>query len=224
MPTFRCTDTTPEGQQREALINSILPTEPITGPAINDKILSSTKKQAIKMLEEEIEIYRAFPKKGEYDPDNFTPRNSRKCFMGQGFTANGHGFEGWTDYDLVRYRKAVGTIEHETWGQCTLLEIWGGDHYEKWPKMVKDTFLYGWGKLDKRPKVTFHVNPFNKNSKSGTWDPDPDEIAQKEQREHLIKIANYCEIRDRMKAAGVKSPMNLAIKQEDDPKKKSSKR
>jgi hypothetical protein len=219
MPSIKWTDDSPEGRAREELIKSILPAQPITGAGIHDKILKSTKKQALEMLRQEIEIYRAYPKKGTYDPDKFTPRNSRQCFMGQGFTFNGHGFEGWTDYDLVQYRKAVGTIEHETWGDVTLLEIWGGDHFEKWSKMVKAVFDYGWGKTDKLPKLDFHVNPFAKNGKSGTWDPDPDEIYQKEHREHMTKIAHYLEIRDRMKKAGVKSPMDLAIKEEDDPKK-----
>jgi hypothetical protein len=219
MPSIKWTDESPEGKAREELIQKLLPKEPITGAGIHDKILRSTKKQAIDMLKQEIEIYRAFPKKGEYSPDTFTPRNSRQCFMGQGFTANGHGFEGWTDYDLVRYRKAVGTIDHPTWGNVTLLEIWGGDHYEKWPKMVKDVFDYGWGKLDKMPRVTFHISPWAKNDKSGTWDPDPDELYQAAQREHLIKIGHYIEIRDRMKKAGVKNPMDLAVDEKDDPVK-----
>lgn len=219
MPSIKWTDTSPEGQAREALIDKILPKEPITGVGIHDKILKSTKRQAIEMLKKEIEIYRAFPKKGTYRPDEFTPRNSRQCFMGQGFTANGHGFEHWTDHDLVRYRQAVGTIEHPTWGNVTLLEIWGGDHFEKYPKMVKEVFLYGWGQKDKMPRVTFHISPWAKNDKSGTWDPDPDEIRTAAEREHLIKIANYCEIRDRMKKAGVKNPMDLAVDEKDDPVK-----
>jgi hypothetical protein len=217
MPSFKFTDNSPEGKAREELINNLLPKEPITGVGIHDKILKSTKKQAIEMLKQEIEIYRTFPKKGEFNPEIFTPRNSRQCFMGQGFRANGRGFEGWTDHDLVRYRHAVGTIDHPTWGNVTLLEIWGGDHFEKWPKMVKEVFLYGWGQRDTMPKVTFHISPWAKNDKSGTWDPDPDEIRTAEHREHLIKIAHYIEIRDRMKKAGVKSPMELAVDEKDDP-------
>jgi hypothetical protein len=218
MPTIRWTDDSEEGRAREELIKTILPTEPITGAAINDKILSSTRKKAIEMLKKEIEIYRAFPKKGTYDPDNFTPRNSRKCFMGQAFSGNGHGFEGWTDHDLKRYREAIGVISHETWGDATLLEIWGGDHFEKHPKMVKNVFLYGWGKIDDMPPVKFYINPFNKNKESGTWEPDPDEIFQEKSRLHLLKVANYIEIRDRLKAAKLKNPMSLAINEEDDPK------
>jgi len=220
MPSFKFIDESPEGKKREELINKVLPKEPITGPGINDKILKSTKKEAIEMLKAEIEVYRAFPKKGEYMPAEFNPQNSRKCFMGQAFTANGAGFEGWTDYDLKRYREAVGKIDHAEWGNCTLLEIWGGDHFKDHKKMVTDVFMYGWGKLDKLPRITFHINPFNRNSKSGKWDPDPAEILEKAEEEHLIKIANYCEIRDRMKKAGVKSPMDLAIDEKDDPVKR----
>lgn len=219
MPSIQWEDNTPEGKVREELIKSILPTKPITGPAIHDKILKATKKQALEMLRKEIEIYRAFPKKGKYLPDEFNPRNSRKCFMGQGFTANGHGFEGWTDYDLKRYRDAVGKIKHPTWGNVTLLEIWGGDHFEKYSKMVKSVFLYGWSQIDKLPKLHFYINPFAENGKSGTWDPDPDEIVQRDNREHIMKIAHYCEIRDRIKKSGVKNPMELAIYEKDDPVK-----
>jgi len=219
MPSIHFKDSTPEGIKRDELIKSILPTEPITGPAIHDKILRTTKRQAIEMLKQEIEIYRVYPKKGEYNIDTFTPRNSRKCFMGQGFKHNGSGFEGWSDYDLVQYRKAVGVIEHPTWGDCTLLEIWGGDHFEKYPKMVKAVMEYGWGKIDKMPAITFHISPWAKNDKSGTWDPDPDEIFQEANRQHMIKLANYCEIRDRLKKAGLKNPMELAVKEEDDLKK-----
>lgn len=219
MPTIRWTDDTPEGKKREELIQQVLPKEPITGEGIHDKILKLTKKRAIEMLKAEIEVYKAFPKHTDkLDPETFNPRNSRQCFMGQGFKYNGHGFEGWTDYELVRYRNAVGKIEHSTWGNVTLLEIWGGDHFEKYPKMVKNVFLYGWGKINEMPKITFHINPFAKNGKSGTWMPDPDEIYQEANRKHLIKIADYCEIRDRMKAAKVKNPMELAVEEKDDPK------
>lgn len=41
----------------------------------------------------------------------------------------------------------------------------------------------------------------------------------KKNREHLIKVANYCEIRDRMKKAGVKNPLDLALEEKDDPVK-----
>lgn len=224
MPSIKWTDNSPEGKEREELIQQVLPKEPITGAGIHDKILQLTKKQAVDMLQKEIEVYRAFPKKGKFNPEIFQPRNSRQCFMGQGFTANGHGFEGWTDHELVRYREAVGTIDHPTWGNVTLLEIWGGDHFEKHPKMVKDVFLYGWSKIDKMPKVTFYINPFAKNDKSGTWMPDPDELYQAANREHMIKIAHYLEIRDRMKAAKVKNPMDLALEEKDDPNYKPKKK
>jgi hypothetical protein len=224
MPTLKFTDSSDEGKKRDALIDSILPTTQITGNMLSDTILKRTKRDAIEMLRKEIEIYRAYPKKGEYNPDTFNSRNSKECFMGQGFTHNGRGFEGWYDYDLVRYRKAIGTIPHPTWGNCTLLEIWGGDHYEKHFRMVKNVFEYGWGKRDKMPVLKFFVNPFVKNDQSGTWDPDPVETREQDNREHLIKIANYMEIRDRMKKAGVKSPMDLAIYEVDDPVKKKQKR
>jgi hypothetical protein len=138
--------------------------------------------------------------------------------MGQAFQYNGHGFEGWTSGDLAAYRKAVGTIKHEEWGDVTLLEIWGGDHFEKHRKMVTDVFKYSHGELPEMPKVNFYINPFYKNDKSGKWDADPDELLQIANRDHLTKIAHYLEIRDRMKKAKVKSPMDLAIEEKDDPK------
>lgn len=219
MPSIKFTDNSPEGKKKEEEILKVLPEKPIMALDVSLEVLNKNKKELIRMLKAEIEVYKAFPGKARYELDKFTPRNSRECFMGQGFKANGHGFEGWTDYNLVRYRKAVGTIPHESWGNVTLLEIWGGDHFEKWPKMVKDVFRYTHGDLSKLPKVTFYVNPFYKNSASGTWDPDPDEVAQAAYRAHMIKIADYCEIRDRMKKAGVKSPMDLAVDEKDDPVK-----
>lgn len=219
MPIINFTDTSPEGKKKKAAIEAILPKEPIVAPDIDTQVLNTNRKRLIEMLKQEIEVYKAYPGKKRYEVDKFTPRNSRQCFMGQAFEYNGHGFEGWTSGDLHEYRKAVGTIEHSTWGDVTLLEIWGGDHFEKHQKMVKDVFRYCHGELKKMPKVNFYINPFYKNSESGTWDPDPDEIAQREYREHMIKVANYLEIRDRMKKAGVKHPLDLAVKAEDDPVK-----
>lgn len=219
MPSIHFQDNSPEGKKKEAAILAVLPKEPIVSRDINLQVLNTNRKRLITMLKAEIEVYRAFPNKDRYEPDKFTPRNSRQCFMGQAFTANGHGFEDWTDYNLKRYRESVGTIDHETWGNVTLLEIWGGDHFEKYPKMVKDVFDYGHGQRKTLPKLNFYINPFYKNSESGTWDPDPDEIFQKAHREHLIKIAHYCEIRDRMKKAGIKNPLDLAIEEKDDPVK-----
>lgn len=217
MPSIHWKDNSPEGIAREELIQQVLPAKPII-EEIMDGSFIITRAKLTKMLIEEIEVYKAFPKKGNYDLEKFNTRNSRECFMGQGFKANSSGFEGWTDYDLARYRKAVGTIQHPTWGDVTLLEIWGGDHFEKYTKMVKEVHRYCHHERKTRPPVKFWINPLHANRQSGTWDPHEDELWQEANRQHLIKIAHYIEIRDRMKKAKVENPMDLAIKEEDDPK------
>jgi hypothetical protein len=209
---------TPEGKKRQELIEQVLPKKPLVPEDVADDILKAKREELTALLIQEIEIYKAFPREGEYKPDKFNPRNSRMCFMGQGFKANGRGFEGWTDFDLHQYRKAVGTIPHTEWGDCTLLEIWAADHFADYKTMVKGVFLYCNGDRKTMPKVTFYINPFYKNNKSGKWDPHDDETADQANREHLIKIAHYVEIRSRMKKAKVKSPIELAIREEDDPK------
>lgn len=219
MPSIRFTSPDdPKWVAREKLIEEVLPKEPIISSKISDGSFIITRKELTEALIKEIGVYKAFPREGKYSPDTFNPRNSKECFMGQGFTANGNGFEGWTDYDLARYRKAVGTLTHKTWGTCTLLEIWGGDHFEKYQKMVKNVFLFCNGDLKTMPKVKFWINPLYANNLSGTWDPHAEEVWENLNREHIEKLANYCEIRDRMKKAKVKSCMDLAIKEEDDPK------
>ncbi len=219
MPTMRFEKPDdPVWVAREKLIAEVLPKTPIIADKIHDGSFVVSKRELTEALIKEIEIYKAFPREGEYKPDDFNPRNTKACFMGQGFKDNGSGFEGWYDYDLVRYRNAVGRINHQTWGNCTLLEIWGGDHFEKHKQMVLDVFKYCNGEIPKLPKVKFYINPLYENGRSGTWDPHPDEVHQKAHRAHLLKVANYCEIRDRMKKAGVKNPLELGLTEEDDPK------
>ncbi len=221
MPSFKYSSGTKEEQKaREELINKVLPKEPLISKKINDGSFIITRKELTEALIKEIEIYKAFPRAGEYKPDTFNPRNSHDCFMGQGFMANGRGFEGWEDHDLRRYRQAVGTIVHKTWGTCTLMEIWGGDHFEKYPDMVKNVFLYCNGERTTMGKVKFWINPLYANDQSGTWDPHADEQHDKLTGEFMTKVAHFLEIRDRMKKSGVKNPLDLALEEKDDPVKR----
>lgn len=192
MPSIHFTDNSDEGKARQKRIEETLPKEPIVSEDIDMKILNTNKKKLIEMLKAEIEVYKAYPRKGTYDPDNFTPRNSRKCFMGQGFTANGHGFEGWTDYDLVQYRNAVGKIEHGTWGNCTLLEIWGGDHYQSDNDMVVGVFKYCYGMRKTLPILKFNSIPFILTELTGKLTMREDEKDQA--MDEYFTNANYIRI------------------------------
>lgn len=139
-----------------------------------------------------------------------------KFFMGQGFQANGSGLEGWYDAELRQYRAAIGTIHHTEWGNVTLLEIWGGDHMKDHGEMVRGVMEYAHGKRKTCPAVDFFVNPFYKNEQTGQMILDAQDEEQKEEAAHLTKIADYCEIRNRLKKVKVKNPLALALKEEDD--------
>lgn len=214
MPLIHWKDESPAGKAREESINKLLPKKGLVQAYLEPKLMASMKAPLLRLLRKEIRIYRDFPKKGNYKPQEFEPRNPRKCFMGQGFTANTSGVEGWTDFDLKRYREAVGTIHHPEWGECTLLEIWAADHFEKYPKMVSETFMYCWGDYPRLPELDFYINPFYKNKKTGKMQKDEvmkdEEIAAK----WLIKIGHYLEIRDLMKKYKVKNPMHVPYEKE----------
>lgn len=145
------------------LMNKILPKEPLT-VKLAEQVLKVSKKYLLVALKTEIEIYKAFPKRGKMDYKEFDTRNHKTCFMGQGFNVKNSQ---WGDADLVDYRKAVGTISHGSWGNCTLLEAWGGDHYDKYPEMVKGVFSYCKGTRSTLPPIQFHIFPLFKNEKSG---------------------------------------------------------
>lgn len=158
-----------DSPERDQLIKDLLPKESIISqflePAIEKKLFAILAK----CIRAELEIYRKYPKK-PIDPINldknkvkdFDPRNNGTCFMGKGFKSN----DSWTDAELRKYRKAIGTIPHPVWGNCTLMEIWGGDHFEEHNKMVVGAFKYGIGLIKNCPPIKIHVNPLFQNKKS----------------------------------------------------------
>lgn len=167
MPSFKFVDPI-----RDAVIKSVLPEHPITDDLI-PTLMKLCKKQLLLALKKEIEIYKAFPKRGRMDKLTFDTTNHKKCFMGQGF--NVRSGEIFDDADLRDYRAAVGTLRHGTWGNATLLEIWGGDHFKSHPAMVKGVFSYCKNERATLPALSFHVFPLFSNSKSGRWTLDEDD-------------------------------------------------
>lgn len=218
MPTFKFTDNSPEGQKRQKLIEQVLPKESIVGKFLQPRLMEAMSDILIKALKQEIEIYKAYPKAGKYNPDTFDTRSNDTCYMGQGFKGNGFGVEGWSDYELNEYRKAIGTLSHSEWGNCTLLEIWGGDHFESHKEMVTGVMEYAYGLRKTMPDVKFYVNPLYKNDASGKMILSKAVKEDHDNARHLNKIADYIEIRDRLKKAGETNPLNLGLTEEDDPK------
>ena len=211
MPTFKFTDNTPEGKRRQELIQKVLPKKSIISEFLEPRLMEAMNDVLIKALRKEIEIYKNYPKKGEYNPNTFDTRSTDTCYMGQGFKGNGFGAEGWYDAELQAYRKAVGTIAHREWGNCTLLEIWGGDHFESHKDMVVGVMEYAHGLRSTIPEVQFYVNPLYRNNKSGKMILSESVKEDQSNAEHLNKIADYIEIRDRLKKAGETNPLNLGL-------------
>lgn len=218
MPTFRFTDNTPEGKKRQKLIEKVLPKKTIVSEFLQPRLMEAMSDVLVKSLKQEIEIYKAYPKRGEYNPNTFDTRSTDTCYMGQGFKGNGFGAEGWYDDELKQYRLAVGTIHHSEWGNCTLLEIWGGDHYETHKEMVVGVMEYAHGIRKTMPDVKFYINPLYKNDASGKMVLSEAVKEDHDNAKHLNKIADYIEIRDRLKKAGVNNPLELGLTEEDDPK------
>ena len=175
--------------ERDKKIAEALPETPFTN-ALWSVFHEMEKTLLLEMLLKEIEVYRKFPKdNGKYDPKHFDPRNHKTCFMGMGFFSNGQG--GWRDVDLLKYRQSVGTLHHPVWGnKVTLLEIWGGDHFERWPDMVKAVYAYGWGK-GKLPEVKFYVNPLIVSKDTGTFKMDEEDKEQ----QRSMQLAQENELR-----------------------------
>lgn len=142
---------------------------------VETRLLPALKKRMttvlLSCLKAEIAVYKAFPKiNNKFNPATFDPRNGRSCFMGQGFYANAQGaLESWTDADLKEYRTKVGTIKHAVWGECTLLEIWAADHYDKYPAMVKAVHTYCYNKSKKLPRLKIEIMPLIANADSGKY-------------------------------------------------------
>lgn len=221
MPLARMSEGSPEDQEkRTQQILDVLPEKPIVDSFIEEEIMVCMKPQLIKALKKEIEIYKKYPKTGKYEPKKFDPQNNQTCFMGQAFKWNGAGMEGWTDADLAVYRKKVGTIAHKEWGSCTLLEIWAADHFKDYQSMVTAVFKYCWGDRKTLPKLDFYINPLYRNIKSGKFKISDGQKWERENAEHMMKLAAYIEIRDRIKKSGVKNLTDLALNEKDDPVKR----
>ena len=151
-------------------------------------------------LLEEIEIFRAIDKpNNRFNLDSFNPTTNGDCFMGQGFFANGD----MIDEDLEIYRKRVGTIEHPVWGNCTLLEIWGADHFNGHRDMVRSVWEYVTGKTDAQPEIAIHVNAFG-YSLAAHQQSENYEIIQEAMNkamcfDHGISRERYQELKDKGK-------------------------
>ena len=185
-------DTTPKGLARTALIESILPKETLIKTMLTPKLNSMTP-TLLKMLYAELEVYRQFPKtpledieKAKKEVKTFDPRNHTSCFQGKAFKVKDNT---WGDAELQDYRNAVGTFHHAEWGDATLLEIWGGDHFKDYPKMVKAAFKYGANINKTKPVLKFHINPLFMNKKSGKTKMTPEQKQYQEDMDLLLHKA-----------------------------------
>lgn len=158
---------------RKAKIKEVLPKETFIASILEPSIEKHLFGVLAECIKKELEVYRAYPKNPNFGTnetteqkiESFDPRSNETCFMGKGFRANASA----TDVELAKYRKAVGTINHPVWGDCTLMEIWGGDHFEEHTDMVKDAFKYGMGTIDVCPTIKVYVNPLFQNKHSKTF-------------------------------------------------------
>lgn len=189
-------------EKRTEEINKILPKETIIATTLEPAIEKRLFDIIAMCVEKELAIYRQYPKRKNISADKetpkemietFDPRNNDTCFMGKGFRSNGD----ITDSELNDYRKAIGTIHHPIWGDCTLLEIWGGDHFEEHNEMVISAFKYGIGMIDTCPEIKVHVNPLFQNKKSKDFKLS---AAQQEYRDEMDNLLA------RAMVFGVKSP------------------
>lgn len=157
-----------DSRGRNEKIKATLPKQSIISAMLEPELNKRLYGVLAKCIRAELEIYRAYPKKvKENEPvaemeKTFDPRNNDTCFMGKAFKANKH----ITDSELSIYRKAIGTVNHPVWGDCTLLEIWGGDHFEEHNKMVVNAFRYGMNLTNTCPAIKVFVNPLFKNENS----------------------------------------------------------
>lgn len=167
--TFKDHNDTPERMQ---LIEKVLPKKTIISSILEPSIEKRLFGVIADCIRNELDIYRQYPKSPNFGSGEkerpvemvktFDPRNNETCFMGKAFKANAH----MTDAELVRYRNAIGKIHHPIWGDCTLLEIWGGDHFEEHNEMVVGAFRYGMNLTSRCPAIRVHVNPLFQNVKS----------------------------------------------------------
>ena len=173
-------------KDREKELLPFLPETSIIDRILKPK-LAKLNPTLVRALKEEIEIYRQIPKPeleqddmpkrnvDDWDEKSFDPRHPSTCFMGKAFEQK----VGQTTSALQLYRERVGTINHAVWGDVTLLEIWGADHFKSHPKLVKGVFRYCFGLRRTLPRgIKFHVNPLTENEKTGKMHK------KKEQKEH----------------------------------------
>ena len=190
---------------KEKELEPLLPTESIIDRIVKPKI-EKLYPTLVKALKEEIEIFRNMPKEEvteedmpkktkheqEWDEKKFDPRHPTTCFMGKAFKQK----VGVTTSPLELYRKRIGTIQHEVWGNVTLLEIWGADHYKDYPKMVEGVFRYTYGLRNTLPRgIKFHINPLTPNERTGKMHKTKEEKARKEYFDDLMARAEVFGVR-----------------------------
>ncbi len=144
--------------EKENFVKNVLPTAPFVHTRVLEPMFAVFHDALVDALYLEIEVYKQYPRDvSRIDVSKFNPTNPGRCFMGLGFFSNSATL---MDRDLEVYRRRIGKINHSTWGDVTLLEIWAGDHYESHTKMVTDVFKYCLGKRKECPVLSFHYNPF----------------------------------------------------------------
>lgn len=190
--------------EKEEAIKPFLPEETIIDRLVKPKV-ESMYPTLVKALKEEIEIFRNMPKEEikaedmpkktheeEWNEKKFDPRHPTTCFMGKAFKQK----SGQTSSPLELYRKRIGTIKHEIWGNVTLLEIWGADHYKDYPKMVESVFRYTYGLRNTMPRgIKFHVNPLTPNEHTGRMHKTKEEKERDEYFEDLYARAQVFGVR-----------------------------
>jgi len=188
-------DNTEEGKKRAELIKVVLPKETIISTMLEPSIEKALFGVIADCVRMELEVYRAYPKRPAFgnrskEPveevvKTFNPTNNETCFMGKGFKSNNE----LTDLELTKYRKAIGTIIHPIWGDCTLMEIWGGDHFEDHNEMVVGAFKYGMNLTDSAPEIKVFINPLFQNKKSKTFVLSTKQQEYKDYMEELLAKA-----------------------------------
>lgn len=180
--------------ERLEVIKKLLPKETIICKNLEPEIENRLFDIIAKCIREELEIYRAYPKRKpkseiietkEEMVKSFNPTNNKTCFMGKGFKAN----DQLEDVELTYYRKHIGTIIHPVWGNCTLLEIWGGDHFEDHNEMVVGAFKYGMNMTHDCPEIKVHVNPLFQNCKSKKFHLSEEQQQYKDDMDMLLAKA-----------------------------------
>lgn len=188
-------------KKRLAKIEKVLPKETIISTTLEPEIEKRMFDVLEKCIRAELEIYRAYPKRKPVSEEKvsasdmvktFDPTNNKTCFMGKGFKAN----DGITDSELSHYRKAIGTIIHPVWGNCTLLEIWGGDHFEDYNEMVVGAFKYGMNLCEECPDIKVYTNPLFQNKKSKNFKLSPEQQQYKDDMDLLLAKAIIFGVKD----------------------------